>query len=224
VLDEAGGRTTEAVESYRHVVRRCQETEERHYSVLILQYAAARFAAEGARRDLGAVCALLADAVARTGQPEARAAFAHALGEAALAENDPAGALPHLRRAVDLFDGLGLPVAEVLVRRRTADALAATGASAEAAVLRGQVDRLARRLKAVLPPLASGRALSGSSLLSPREDEVLRLVGEGLSNREIGERLFLSVRTVEMHVRNAIAKLGCRTRAEAVQRLATSGP
>lgn len=217
LLDEAGGRTDRAAESYRHVVARCQETEERHYCVLPLQFAAARFSADGARGDLGAVAALLADAVARTGQPEARAAFAYVLGESALADNEPAGAVPHLRRAVDLLDGLGLPIAEALVRRRAADALAAAGQPA--AGLRGEADRIAQRLKA---GLLAGGGSAPVSMLSPREDEVLRLVGQGLTNREIGERLFLSVRTVEMHVRNAIAKLGCRTRAEAVQRLTLS--
>ena len=50
---------------------------------------------------------------------------------------------------------------------------------------------------------------------------MLRLVGDGLTNRQIANRLHLSVRTVEMHVSNAAAALGCRTRAEAVGRLAT---
>ena len=60
--------------------------------------------------------------------------------------------------------------------------------------------------------------------LTPREGEVLRLVGDGLTNRQIADRLHLSVRTVEMHVSNAAAALGCRTRAEAVRRLATTKP
>jgi DNA-binding CsgD family transcriptional regulator len=218
LLDEAGGRTDRAAESYRHIVARCQASEERHYCVLPLQFAAARFAADGARADLGAVAALLADAVARTGQPEARAAFAYVLGESALAEKETDTAVAHLRQAVDLLDGLGLPIAEALVRRRTADALKAAGRPD--ADLRGQADRIAYRLKA---GLLAGRSMTPAGLLSPREDEVLRLVGQGLTNREIGERLFLSVRTVEMHVRNAIAKLGCRTRAEAVHRLTLGG-
>jgi DNA-binding NarL/FixJ family response regulator len=48
--------------------------------------------------------------------------------------------------------------------------------------------------------------------------EVLRFAAEGLTNREIAARLFLSKRTVDMHVRNLLAKLGCRSRVEAAQR------
>jgi len=47
----------------------------------------------------------------------------------------------------------------------------------------------------------------------------MELVAQGLTSRDIGGRLFLSPRTVEMHVQNSLDKLGCRTRAEAVRRL-----
>jgi DNA-binding CsgD family transcriptional regulator/tetratricopeptide (TPR) repeat protein len=49
-----------------------------------------------------------------------------------------------------------------------------------------------------------------------REVEVLRLLGEGRSNREIGERLYLSPRTVERHIANLTAKVGVERRAELV--------
>jgi ATP/maltotriose-dependent transcriptional regulator MalT len=54
-----------------------------------------------------------------------------------------------------------------------------------------------------------------AGLLSRRETEVLRLLSDGLSNREIAERLFISPKTAEHHVSRAYAKLGVRTRAEA---------
>lgn len=54
--------------------------------------------------------------------------------------------------------------------------------------------------------------------LSYRELEILRLVAQGLSNREIGERLFLAVITVKGHNRNIFRKLGVRRRTEAVTR------
>jgi LuxR family maltose regulon positive regulatory protein len=54
--------------------------------------------------------------------------------------------------------------------------------------------------------------------LSPRELEVLRLISEGLSNHEIGERLFLALDTVKGHNRKIFGKLQVQRRTEAVAR------
>jgi len=51
--------------------------------------------------------------------------------------------------------------------------------------------------------------------LSPREAEVLRLLAQGMSNREIAERLYLSRRTVEFHISRLLSKLDARNRTEA---------
>ncbi|WP_246169368.1 helix-turn-helix transcriptional regulator [Actinotalea subterranea] len=71
---------------------------------------------------------------------------------------------------------------------------------------------LARRGRLDVP----GARPSGVELLTARESEVLALVAEGLSNRQIGERLFISGKTVSVHVSNVLAKLGASGRTEAV--------
>ena len=64
---------------------------------------------------------------------------------------------------------------------------------------------------------AKGRAGPRSvDLLTRREQEVLRLLGEGLSNRDIATRLYISPKTAEHHVSRIYGKLGLENRAEAV--------
>jgi DNA-binding NarL/FixJ family response regulator len=59
--------------------------------------------------------------------------------------------------------------------------------------------------------------------LSPRELEVLRLLATGLSDREIGERLFVATRTISTHVEHVLAKLGVSSRVQAATLAARTG-
>ncbi len=56
--------------------------------------------------------------------------------------------------------------------------------------------------------------ITGSGLLTPRETEVVALLAEGLTNRQIANRLFIAVKTVAVHVSNILAKTGLSTRTE----------
>jgi ATP/maltotriose-dependent transcriptional regulator MalT len=96
-------------------------------------------------------------------------------------------AVPRLRRAAELAAGLGArPLAE-------------------------RVEACARRAR-----IALARRTGDDSLgLTPRELEVLHLVAEGRSNREIAGQLFISAKTVSVHVSNILAKLQVTSRGEA---------
>jgi DNA-binding CsgD family transcriptional regulator/tetratricopeptide (TPR) repeat protein len=62
----------------------------------------------------------------------------------------------------------------------------------------------------------SGTATSVEPALTPREREVMLLVADGLTNRAIGERLFISEKTASVHISNVLAKFGASGRTEAV--------
>ena len=71
---------------------------------------------------------------------------------------------------------------------------------------------------------AAAEAAGGDEALTAREQEVLALVAQGRSNREIAGRLFISAKTVSVHVSNILAKLGAASRTEAVAVARRRGP
>ncbi|VTR75263.1 helix-turn-helix transcriptional regulator [Cellulomonas hominis] len=96
--------------------------------------------------------------------------------------------------------------------REQAAAALAVAREIGAAPLAGALTDLSRRARLDLP----GVPATSPDVLTAREAEVLALVAEGLSNRQIGERLFISGKTVSVHVSRVLDKLGVGGRAEAV--------
>lgn len=70
-------------------------------------------------------------------------------------------------------------------------------------------------------PPTPGQTLPGD--ITPREREVLTLIGQGLPNRAIAERLFISEATVKTHINNLFAKADIKDRADAVRRAIAAG-
>ena len=90
-----------------------------------------------------------------------------------------------------------------------------------AAVGRPHPYQASKLLAAALQQEASerplGSALDGAATkaLSPREWDVLRLLADGMKNREIGETLFVSENTVKTHIRGILTKLSLKNRTQA---------
>jgi DNA-binding CsgD family transcriptional regulator len=236
VLDDQAGNAAAAAEHAQAILARWRRTEESHYTVPVLQWASTFFASAGAGPQARACAAALSTIAGRTAQPEARAALAHALGEAALMDGDLATAVAELTGAAEQFTGLELPLAALQAQHRAAVALVRDGDRDAAVPLLRTALSSAQRLRAGYfgAPLVAALADLGERParrrspatpggLSGREVEVMRLVAMGCTSRQIATELFLSPRTVEMHVQNSMMKLGCRTRAEAVRHLAELG-
>lgn len=156
--------------------------------------------------------------------PEGRGWVARARAEYSRLIGEPD---PDLWRAAVTEFAYGYRYEEARSRWRLAEALAArgdrSGATVEASTaLRAAQDMGARPLAAALIDLGRRARLdlpgstSSGGVLTGREEEVLRLVAAGLTNRQIGERLYISGKTVSVHISNVLGKLGVGGRAEAV--------
>jgi predicted ATPase/DNA-binding NarL/FixJ family response regulator len=127
-------------------------------------------------------------------------------------------------QVVAAFD-YGNVVEHTRAQARLAEVLRAVGRGAEAVELADQARRTARALGAE-PLLAQLRALGSTRaplraqageapVLTSRERDVLELVAQGRTNRQIATQLYISEKTVSVHVSNILAKLGVGSRTEA---------
>jgi DNA-binding CsgD family transcriptional regulator len=239
----AEGDVEEAGRLCRSLLARWVDSDDHHYAIAGLRWASSFFAGEGLA-DCSHECAdALSRIASRTGQPDALAALACAIGEAALGDGDAVTAAAQMGRGAELHRELDMPFERAQVELRAGIAAGAAGDRARALDHLGCAYRIARKLGA--RPLAAEAAREVAALgesvsrrlgvraaadadadgagLSRRELEVVRLLSSGRTNRAIAEELVLSRRTVDMHVRNILRKLDCRSRVEAVTRAGDLG-
>ena len=120
----------------------------------------------------------------------------------------------------DLLDAVRFGAAGYLTKDLTGDALLRSIRGlrrGDLAMSRGHAATVVEHLARTARP-TSGEPGSLDGLLSGREQDVLRLLAEGMTDREIATALAISPRTVESHVSSVLRKLGVRNRAEAAQR------
>ena len=147
---------------------------------------------------------------------------AGALGEVPADLPDPFASelAGHWREAAEAWERIGCPYEQALAlsegdeeaQRAALQILEGLGAAPAATIVRRQLQSRGVRGLARGPRRSTRANPAG---LTNRQMEVLELLAEGLSNREIGKRLFLSTRTVDHHVSALLQKLGAGSRARA---------
>jgi DNA-binding NarL/FixJ family response regulator len=152
----------------------------------------------------------------------------------ALVSDDPT-TLPTLERAVTTLAGspaaldLAVVTADLAVaQRRAGNRSAARDAATRAQELAMSCGATALARRALEEALAAGArprrvALRGVDALTPAELRVAQRAAEGSTNREIAEDLFVTTKTVEMHLANAYGKLGIRSRTQLADALGAKG-
>jgi DNA-binding NarL/FixJ family response regulator len=241
IVDNVEGSTESAAGHCWALLERWKQTEERHFVISPLRWATTFFAESGDAGGTRACAAALAQVAADVGQDEAMSALSHALGETALIDGSAEQAGEQFARALVLLQAYDAPFERAESQRRAAAVLAAAGRREEAVEHLVAAYRTARRLGA--KPLANQLAVALSALgerperrlgkrtarqlenggLTRREVEIVRMVATGRTNREIARELFLSPRTVEMHVSSILMKLNGRSRADAARRASELG-
>ncbi len=157
-------------------------------------------------------------------------AWALLLGDLAQVAGEHAPAIEHYGKAMVLDSRIGARPFLALARLGCARSLIASGGDAgKARELATAAHAEFRRLDMPGPMRLAGSVIAAldtasCSPLSAREREVAELISRALSNRDIAQRLVLSERTVETHVRNILIKLGFSSRTEIVAWVLRASP
>lgn len=122
------------------------------------------------------------------------------------------------RDAASLVDAIGTGVRALLPRDARPHEIAAAVIAAAAGLVAftPEVFAATRSMMTAAPPSRVARAEDRETPLTPRELEVLRMIADGLGNKQIAARLAISEHTVKFHVGSVFAKTRASTRAEAV--------
>jgi len=234
VLPMVEGNTEEATRQFTRMLDLWFNTGDRHDSLPGLNDAISFFTLQGSQKELSRCIGALTQITGLTYNQEATAALSFALGASLFLNGEPDGAREHLNKSLEIYSQMNAPLQHAIVGFHQARVLRTLGEEKEAGLLFDSAYQRFRTLGirfwcALIDAeraIPSGAAGDGNGEPEPnvrqfrltrRQLEILELLTQGLSNKEIADSVHLSTRTVDMHVRNIFDRLNCRTRTEATR-------
>jgi DNA-binding CsgD family transcriptional regulator len=226
---------------YQKILGLRESARDSHDALLPICSAVTFYASQSRDKETARCINALAEMASSSSNTEALGALAFSLGENALMNTNAQEAVQQFKQALQHFEKLKTPLELAKIEERLGGALIDAGEKNESIPhlknsyqlyrklgCRSLASRVAEILETTgVPaeerrsPESKERAARGG--LTSRQLEILRLIADGLTNKEIAGKLFLSPRTVEMHVANLLDRLDCRSRSEAVHRAGELG-
>jgi DNA-binding CsgD family transcriptional regulator/Tfp pilus assembly protein PilF len=228
--------SSSAEETYRSILYIWEKTQDRHDIIPVFMWASKFFAENSFEKETTQCAEALASIASSTGNPEAMAALAYSLGEKAIMNNNIDEALTQLSQALNHLEKLEIPLEKLFIQIRSGNVHKIKGANKNAvqhfhnalniskklgtrpfsSIINGELESLDISSRESRKKDSEER--KSKSGLTKRQMEILLLLSEGLTNKEIAEKLFLSTRTVDMHVSHILERLNCRSRMEAMNK------
>jgi DNA-binding CsgD family transcriptional regulator len=234
VLAEQEGNNEKALSEYRTVIIEWKDSEDIHDVIPIFMWAANYFAKFNDRIHLTKCIEGLSIIAKKSSNPEALSGLSFALAELSALNKKYDEAAEYLEHALAHHEKLTVPLEKIFIEMRLGEILLQLSHKEEAAQKLKSAYLSAKNIG--LRPFAS--RISGLlenngykaeersdpdqpamlERLTNRQNDILRLLGRGLTNKEIAEQLFISPRTVDMHMSHIFERLNCRTRTEAISK------
>jgi DNA-binding CsgD family transcriptional regulator len=236
VIDDYESNNISAKEKFLSLPTIWAKTQDRHDVIIIFIWASNYFSENGMEKEITQCSEALATIVSDTGNPEAIAGLAYSLGEKDFYNNNFTRAIEHFKTALTHLEKLKIPLEIMLIEYRLAMAYRLVSEKDIAVRYLNDAYKISKRLSA--RPFSSkieaelvaldiitkesrkedSEERKSKAGLTKRQFEILELLSQGLTNKEIAEKLFLSTRTVDMHVSHILERLNCRRRMEALNK------
>jgi len=237
IYNDFSDKSEESKENYISILNLWQKSQDRHDVILSFIWASYFFSNNSDEKELSKLTEALASIASQTGNPEALTGLSFALGERAMLNKEYGNAIEQYNRSAVHLTKLEVPLISMLVDFRKGCGYIGLKDKENALKYLNSSYRISKNLgtrpfSVRIEEKLSLLGVKGKETrkedsserktklgLTRRQTEILSLISDGLTNKEISEKLFLSTRTVDMHVSHILERLNCRSRIEAINKV-----